>query len=216
MREEASAELIARARHDRAAFAQVYRMYLNRIYSFFLAHTGQREQAEDLTSLTFERALRTIDRYEDRGKPLSRWLFRIAGNTLAERIRRDGHAILVNDAALRDEAETTPSPDQRVEHWERVIWLQTHIATLSVDQQMVLQLRFWDDLAIPDVAARMGRTEAATRRVLSRAVVALRMRLAEDDGDDDEPQQRPPRHAIGRSRPIGAARVDAAWPTRAT
>lgn len=69
---EADAELIERARYDRAAFGDLYRLYVNRIYLFCLTHTGHHEQAEDLTSQTFERALRTIHRYDDRGTPFSR------------------------------------------------------------------------------------------------------------------------------------------------
>ncbi len=50
---EASAELIALARHDRAAFGDLYLLYVRRVYAYCLAHTGDQQHAEDLTSATF-------------------------------------------------------------------------------------------------------------------------------------------------------------------
>src|SRR5579875_2887705 len=104
MATEADADLIARARHDRAAFGELYRLYVHRIYLFCLPHTGHHEMAEDLTSQTFERALRTIHRYEDRGTPFSRWLLRIASSALGDYGRHDGResTILVDESLLDD------------------------------------------------------------------------------------------------------------------
>ena len=87
MRREADPELIARARHDRAAFAALYDLYVARVYAFCAVHSATREEAEDLTAQTFEQALGAIARYEERGQPFSAWLLRIAANAAANRAR---------------------------------------------------------------------------------------------------------------------------------
>jgi len=49
-REEADPNLIERAKHDRSAFAELYRLYLPRVYAFCQSHSQSRDEAEDLTS----------------------------------------------------------------------------------------------------------------------------------------------------------------------
>lgn len=88
MRDEAPSELIRRASRDRAAFAQLYDLYLPRIYAFCRRYSHGREDAEDLTAQVFEKALAGIRQYEDRGVPFSAWLPRIAANTVIDRARR--------------------------------------------------------------------------------------------------------------------------------
>lgn len=191
---EVSAELIARARHDRAAFGDLYVFYVRRVYAYCLAHTGHREQAEDLTSATFEHALRALDRYEDRGARFSTWLLQIAANTLVEHIRRERRIMLVDDTSLRtivDDCvpDEITDPAQWVERWEEADRLQRQLASLSMDQRTVLRLRYWDDLSPRDIAASVGRTEMATRQFLHRSLAALRQNI-EDSVEDDRPQAR--------------------------
>ncbi len=191
MATEADAELIARARHDRAAFGELYRLYANRIYLFCLTHTGHHEQAEDLTSQTFERALRTIHRYDDRGTPFSRWLLRIATSALGDYGRHDGReSTMLVDESLLDEAGPRGSDsglDPLVEQWERADRLHAHImAALSPDQQLIIQLRFYEDRTLEDAARLMGRNPAAARQFLHRAIAALRVHMVAEDGDNTE------------------------------
>jgi len=189
---EADAELIERARYDRAAFGDLYRLYVNRIYLFCLTHTGHHEQAEDLTSQTFERALRTIHRYDDRGTPFSRWLLRIASSALADYGRHDGRSSTMQvDESLIDEAEgrsyaADGGVEELVEQWERANRLHAHLATLSPQQQLVIRLRFYEDRTLQDVARLMHRNPAATRQFLGRTIVALRATVMAADEESVE------------------------------
>jgi RNA polymerase sigma-70 factor (ECF subfamily) len=202
MRTEASAELVMRARQDRAAFGDLYRMYVHRVYAFCLTHSGgYHERAEDLTAQTFESALRMIAQYEYRGTPFSRWLLRIASNAIAEGARRDGRAILISDESpsARDVADIPDAdPSRWVERWEQADRVQAHMATLSPDQKRVLELRFWEDLPLNEAGLRMGRSDVATRQLLRRAIVALRARMDEEETTGDD-RLRAPR--VDRWRP---------------
>jgi DNA-directed RNA polymerase specialized sigma24 family protein len=68
-------------------FAGGYERYLGRIHAYVAARVGSREQAEDLTSETFERALRSWRNAPARG-PVDRWLFGIARRVVADHFRR--------------------------------------------------------------------------------------------------------------------------------
>lgn len=176
---EATSQLIERARSDRGVFGELYDLYVQRIYAFCLARTNDRDEAEDMTAQTFERALNAIGRYEDRGAPCSGWLLRIAGNVLIDRARRQSRVSVLGDDPIpehRIDRRDEDDPTAWVERWERASWLRTQLATLPSDQQRAIRLRYWDGLSIAEVADRMGRNENATKQLLHRAVTTLRTR----------------------------------------
>lgn len=186
-REEAEADLVDRARQqDRSAFAELYDFYIERVYAFSLTYTHNREDAEDLTSQTFESALSAIGRYRDQGAPFSSWLLRIAANAAMKRARHNGRVILMgDDSSWKDGVIDARNVeiDEWVSRWERADWLQGHMAALPPDYRRVIQLRYWKDLPLGSVAQRMGRSETATRQLLRRAIKALRARITEDEGN---------------------------------
>src|ERR671929_1718081 len=82
-------ELVARAKAgDHSAFTQIYERYAPAIYRYIYFRLGEQEQAEDLQAEVFLRMFEGIHRYEDRGWPISAWLYRIARDRTIDIIRR--------------------------------------------------------------------------------------------------------------------------------
>ncbi|HZU11503.1 MAG TPA: sigma-70 family RNA polymerase sigma factor [Chloroflexota bacterium] len=178
MPSEVLPDVIARARRgDRAAFGELYDVYLPRAYAFCRKYSASREEAEDLTAETFEKALAAIDRYEDRGLPFSAWLLRIAANSIIDRARR------TQASPLRDDDLARLHDDSFLAEWEEAYWLLEHLATLPEDHQQVVRLRFYEDQPFTEVARRMGRSEGAVKQLLRRALRLLRGSI----GGEDEP-----------------------------
>lgn len=178
MPDEAPRDLVIRATHDRAAFAELYDLYLPRIYAFCRKYSGTLEDAEDLTAQTFEKALKAISRYEDTGQPFSAWLLRIAANTAVDQSRRRGRTGL--SSADPDDLQE----DSLVAEWEEAYWLHMHIARLPEDQREAIYLRFYEDQQIAEVGRRMGRSEGAAKQLLRRALRALQLRIADERRED--------------------------------
>jgi RNA polymerase sigma-70 factor (ECF subfamily) len=178
MPDEAPRDLVIRATRDRAAFAELYDLYLPRIYAFCRKYTGTREDAEDLTAQTFEKALKAIGRYEDTGQPFSAWLLRIAANTVVDHARRTGRV----SPARADPDQL--QEDSLVAEWEEAYWLHMHIAHLPEDQRQAIYLRFYEDRQIADVGRRLGRSEGAAKQLLRRALRALQLRIANERHED--------------------------------
>jgi len=177
-RAEAPPALVAQARTDCAAFGQIYDLYVRRVYAFCALGGRSREEAEDLTAQTFERALRAIDRYEERGAPFSAWLLRIAAHVVADRARR---AEPLNDD---DDGATADVGPDWVEEWELATWLRGCLAELPEDQRRVVRLRYYEDRSFGDVATRMDRSENAVKQLLRRALAALRAGVHEEAQGD--------------------------------
>src|SRR5450755_136522 len=69
-------------------FARAYDKHVWRIYGFLAYRLRDREAAEDLTQLTFERALRAFSRFDPRRASERTWLLAIARNALIDHQRR--------------------------------------------------------------------------------------------------------------------------------
>ena len=179
-RSEAWPDLIERARHDRAAFGELYDLYLNRVYAFCLARMKNREEAEDVTAQTFERALKSIATYESRGAPMSSWLFRIAANLVTDRVRRQGWVVNIGDDPIPDEG-SNPSreldPEEQALQWERALYLRELVAALAQEQQRALRLRYFQGQSVAEVAEALGKNENATKQLLHRAMENMRRRM---------------------------------------
>jgi RNA polymerase sigma-70 factor (ECF subfamily) len=188
---EASAVLVERARTSREAFAELYRIYVERVFRFCLAHMKTVELAEDLTEDTFTKALDALTRppghagrYEAWDIPFSSWLLRIAGNTVRDCWRANPRRPCSIDAPVGGEESDDllrdrlvdprqVDPAALVDQWERAARLRACLALLPHAYRQLLQLRYWYEYRWQTVAARMGCSSAAVRKLHARALRML-------------------------------------------
>jgi RNA polymerase sigma-70 factor (ECF subfamily) len=132
--ELAEAALVRSARTDQAAFGTLYARYVDRVYGYLLGQLGNREDAEDLTSLTFARALTSLSRF--RGQCFPAWLFAIARNAAANHRRRPPTSEL---GSLVDQiTATTPDPLAQVLASEGLDVVRRLIEELPEEQRELL------------------------------------------------------------------------------
>src|SRR5215469_8997158 len=82
--------LIEQAQRNPARFANLYDIYFDRIYAYVANRVRSRDEAEDLVSEVFHKALANLRRFEWKGAPFAAWLYRIAANEIADRAERLG------------------------------------------------------------------------------------------------------------------------------
>lgn len=164
------ARLVALARQDRQAFAPLYRRYVDRVYRYCDRCLGNREQAEDATSLIFTKALTALDRCQD--DAFRSWLFTIAHNVIVDMRRQksfgslDEAVTLVDRAAAHSpEAQALASDDRRAIH--------ALLVQLPDTQRHLLELRL-AGLTDVEIARVLGRSHGAVRTSQYRAIARLR------------------------------------------
>ena len=185
------AELIRRAKaRSHEAWTEIYETNHRKLFRYVIARVGDHDLAEDLTATVFVEALKSIDGYASRGRPLLAWLYRIARNVVnyhhRSRYRRSAAQELLAAPARvlsqfitgrREEGVTADGeqgdPTSAVERWD----LQEAIARLSSDQRDVIVLRYFVGLTTPEVATVVGKHERAVYSLQTRAVKALRRHL---------------------------------------
>jgi len=166
---------VERAKSDPAAFGQLYDRYAGQIYRFVRARVRDDGLAEDITAEVFLSALRHIKSYQDQGRPFSCWLYRIAVNAVASHYRNqrsplslDGHLDVVSP--LLDPLDEVVGRERIRTVWEAVDRLPTQ-------QRAAMILKFSEDMTMEDVGAVLGKTPAAAKLLIYRAMQRLRREL---------------------------------------
>jgi RNA polymerase sigma-70 factor (ECF subfamily) len=182
------AALVLRAQRDRRAFAPLYRRYVDPVYRACHRRLGDREAAEDATSLVFARALAGIA--DCRPASFRPWLFAIVHNTLANEYRqRAAHPPSAHTATdlLHDPA---PGPEDAALTQDARATVAALLAHLPPDQRQVVELRL-AGLTGREIAQALGKSHGAVRVAQHRAVVRLRT-LLENQGESPAPKPEPP------------------------
>jgi RNA polymerase sigma-70 factor (ECF subfamily) len=170
---QGEARLIEAAKRDREAFETLYHRYFDQIYSYCYYHTGRREEAEDLASETFQRALEGLPDFEWRGVPYSAWLYRVASNLLSKQRRRPAWIELPEPIA----GSAEDNPERLWLRREQGDELQRAVRRLPVDQRQAVLLKFEARLKNKEIGMILGRSEGAVKLLLFRAVHGLRRRM---------------------------------------
>ncbi len=160
-------ELVERALRDRAAFGELYRRYLPRVYRYALARTGDAEQAQDVTAQTFLAALEGLASYRRTGTLLA---------SLPDLAR--GRRFLAPLEQAAQLASHEPSPERIVAARLELEQVLRALRTLAPDRAEALALRVFGALTTAEAAAVLGKSEAAVKMLVHRAVHELRERLA--------------------------------------
>ena len=135
---EAERLAIEAAQSDPGRFADLYEDNFDRVYAYIARRVRSREEAEDLTSEVFHKALSTIAQFEWRGVPFAAWLYRIAANSIIDRAqtrrKRTGSAglhLMSQSVSLLSRMSST---------FER--GFTDLVARLPTDQRRVIVARF--------------------------------------------------------------------------
>lgn len=155
---------------DATAFGVLYDRHFSAVYRYAFLRVRDRMEAEDVTSETFMRALRSLHRYEPRA-PFAAWLIRIARNLVIDRAR-GGTRREANERAAAMPGSVDPEREAlaRIEGGE----LRAALDRLSELQREVLILRFYADLTTDEVCAVLGKGPSTVRGIQFRAIAALR------------------------------------------
>jgi RNA polymerase sigma-70 factor (ECF subfamily) len=159
---------------DRQAFQALYRENLGPIYRYVYSKVGNREEAEDLTSQIFIKAVRNIDHERNLHSTRS-WLFQVARTTIADYWRASYRSATSSLDALVEAGWEGPTENENedklfefstssADHAQRLL------QALPERDREVLTCRFLLGLSIRETAVRMGVTEGNAKVLQFRAL----------------------------------------------
>jgi RNA polymerase sigma-70 factor (ECF subfamily) len=155
---------------DKEAFGLLYDHYSSSVFRFLYYRTRSTSLAEDLTSETFFRALRSMNNFRWQGKDFGAWLMTIARNLATDHFKAGRTRLeqTTEDMGLHD--DTTESPESTVLSALTNEMLLTALQQLPVEQQDCLVMRFLQGMSIAETAAVLQRSEGAVKQLQLRGV----------------------------------------------
>jgi RNA polymerase sigma-70 factor (ECF subfamily) len=149
----------------------LYADQLPRVYNYFRYRVGSGPVAEDLTSLTFEKAWTARHRYRRDLAAFSTWLMTIARNVATDHYRRRREHAPLEAAEHVAAGEDPQALAVRREQHERLLLLLT--ALPERDRELV-SLKYGADLKNREIARQLRLTETNVGTLLHRIVLKLR------------------------------------------
>jgi RNA polymerase sigma-70 factor, ECF subfamily len=161
---------------DQSAFAELYDLYLDRIYRYVYYRTGDRHDAEDLSEQVFLQAWAAIERFRWQSKPFVAWLYTVAHNAVIDWRRRAVNTETLNDPDNPIEVESDGAT-QAMTQWIDRDLLAKAVKRLTPEQQQVIILKFLDGFDTATIARVMDKREGTIRALQLRALQSLRREL---------------------------------------
>ncbi|MFQ6098103.1 MAG: RNA polymerase sigma factor [Armatimonadota bacterium] len=188
-RAQTDSDLIARVRAgDQDALDVLHGRYYPRLYKLAYVRLGSADDAHDVASETFVRAILHVRQLHPlKTRSLYPWLHAVAMNLITDFIRRRSvrrHASLDDRTSselmsyIEQIANGSPPPDQVLHRKEVQETIRAAIASLPEAQATSVLYRFLGEMSIREMAEAMGRSEGAVKSLLHRAIVTLRTRLS--------------------------------------
>lgn len=163
-----------------AAFIRLADEHLDKAYRLARAILRDPAEAQDATHDAFVQAWRSWETLRDPAR-FEHWFDRILVNTCRNRVRA------ARWQATDISAEVALSSGDHVGHTEDRAVIGTAMAALSPDHQVVVALRFYRDLTVEDIAARLGIPSGTVQSRLHYALTRLREAIEAADSKGRQP-----------------------------
>ena len=156
------------ALNDAKAFEQLMRRHQRRIVLLQQRFCRDRSLAEDLCQETFLQAWRKLASFDNRGR-FAGWLAKLAYNVFLQNLRKNKkrNAHETPESPTSEAVATTPSPAAMLD-------LETMLAVVSEDEQVVLILNYAHGLSNSEIAEVLDTPEGTIKSQIHRAKQKIR------------------------------------------
>lgn len=158
------------ARTDNSAFKEIYDLTINRVYSFVLLRTKDKETALDICQNIYLSFWQSLGKFRYMGDPhFYAFLFTIARREISREWRgRSGQTV--------DIEQIFDIPADPEEHEDYRLLLK-ELENLKEEERLCLELRYFEDLKFKDVGETLGISENYAKVLHHRAIKKLQQKL---------------------------------------
>ncbi|MDD5026263.1 MAG: sigma-70 family RNA polymerase sigma factor [Candidatus Peribacteraceae bacterium] len=171
-------ELAFLAQRDEQYFTPLFDRFYKPVYRYFYFRLRQSEDAEDLTSETFQKIYTNLHRFKECGTPFSAWIFKIARNCLIDATRKRKHDVIPMDALDPSVESHTDFDHQALDKTLLSERLWAAIRTLPQKYQDVWNLKLSSGLCHREIGEILGTNENNVSVMVHRSLVMLKKRLS--------------------------------------
>lgn len=141
-----------------AEFDEIYKMYFNDVYLYLKKLSGNEGIAEEITSETFFKAMRSIDGF--RGDcDIRIWLCQIAKNSYYSYLKKQNRLVDLSNLETLDLPEYSDSIEDRIINKSEAMEIHIILHDLSEPYKEVFMLRVFCELSFNQIGKLFGKTQ---------------------------------------------------------
>lgn len=164
-------------RGSRAAAELLIRRHERRVYQACLTMTRHADDALDLTQDVLLRAFSKLDLFAGRGS-FQGWLLQVARRTCLNWLRQRERRLDWEPLTEWNAPADAPSQEAELALHEEGERLRAELARLNHRERLAVSLRYFEQMPIRDVAAKLDCSVGTAKSLLFRTVQKLRQSMA--------------------------------------
>lgn len=161
------------------AFRELLQLYKERLYWHIRKIVISHDDADDVLQNTFIKVYRSIDKFKGDSKIFS-WLYRIATNESITHINKNARRLQITNEEHKTYAINNLKADVYFEGDDIQLKLQEAIATLPEKQQLVFNMKYFEDIKYKDMSQILDTSEGALKASYHIAVKKIETFLRSD------------------------------------
>ncbi len=165
-------EIIEAAKKNPERFEPIYKKYHEQIFRYVYQRMDSKDQAFDVTSQIFLKAITKLHKYEFRGVPFSSWLYRIAMSEVYQYLKDRSAERTVNvDTSGLSEIMDDMEDEERIADRQKLIEL---IGELPDVELRIIEMRYFEKRSYREIGEILGMAENNAKVKSFRIVGKLR------------------------------------------
>lgn len=144
------------------AFRELITLYKERLYWHIRKIVISHDDTDDILQNTFIKVFRSIDKFKGDSKLFS-WMYRIATNEAITHINKNNKRLQISNEEVQSKAVNNLKADAYFDGNDIQLKLQKAIATLPQKQQIVFNMKYFDDLKYKDMSNILETSEGALK-----------------------------------------------------
>jgi RNA polymerase sigma-70 factor (ECF subfamily) len=162
-----------------AAFKELLTLYKERLYWHIRHIVKSHDDTDDVLQNTFIKVYKNIHNFKGDSKLYS-WMYRIATNESITFINKNSKHLQLSTEDYQNQSINNLKADVYFEGKDIQIQLQKAIATLPEKQQLVFNMRYFEDIKYKDMAEILETSEGALKASYHIAVKKIEAILTKD------------------------------------
>lgn len=138
-------------KYKEEAFKELIRLYKEKLYWHIRHMVKSHDDTDDILQNTYIKIFRGIDNFEGNSKLYS-WMYRIATNESITFINKQAKRLQISNEKVQELALKNLETDVYFEGTEIQLKLQKAIATLPEKQQLVFNMKYFEDLKYTEIS----------------------------------------------------------------
>lgn len=172
-----------------SVFDEIYQKYHHDVFQFLYYIVNHKETAEDLVQEVYIRVLKSYDRFEGKSTEKT-WIFSIARNVAIDHFRKHKNwkskMIEKFDWSKQQIKAEDDLPEAIAIQEENVQNIYNALKKCTVDQRIVIIMRYLKEQSISETAEVLGWTESKVKTTQHRALKVLRKSMEEISREEEE------------------------------